>query len=103
MRDFLNWMRDDMSFCLSEDCDAEWCYRHCSNMANPTGIHTFSLFKGTSDCPRTRCTRDCDVTSCSLNKRAKHPCRDEELCDYDLYGTVYCERNEEIERIKENV
>ena len=45
-----NWMHDDITWCGS-DCDNVSCFRHPSNMMIKDGIHSFSCFKETGECP----------------------------------------------------
>lgn len=47
----VDWFHDDIAWCLDEKCDRVDCFRNVANMRDPTGVHTFSMMRGTEYCP----------------------------------------------------
>ena len=51
MESFSDWIFDDRTWC-TVDCEMKVCYRNKKLMKNPTGVHSFSDFRGTKECLR---------------------------------------------------
>lgn len=47
----LAWIHDDITWCMEEDCPMRDCMRNQVNMMDRTGLHSYAMFKGTSECP----------------------------------------------------
>lgn len=46
-----SWMHDDITWCMESNCPMIDCRRNVINMMDKTGIHSYAIFKGTSECP----------------------------------------------------
>ena len=45
-----DWILDDIAWCFDQDCQCKECFRNTIHMRDPTGVHSYSNFKGTSEC-----------------------------------------------------
>lgn len=44
------WIHDDITWCLEYKCPVTDCMRNQANMRNRVGLHSYAMFKGTSEC-----------------------------------------------------
>ncbi len=49
-KNFIDWICDDITFCMSDKCNDTSCFRHRSNIKTQ-GLHSFADFYNTDDCP----------------------------------------------------
>ena len=54
-----SWIHDDITWCFEENCPMVACRRNTVNMIDRTGVHSYALFKGTSECPVSRSLDEC--------------------------------------------
>ena len=47
----LDWMLDDITWCLQNDCPMINCMRNPKNMRDPAGPHSYAAFYETEECP----------------------------------------------------
>ena len=45
------WFHDDITWCMQQDCPLTDCMRNTKNMMDPSGLHSFAVFRQTDECP----------------------------------------------------
>lgn len=45
------WFHDDITWCADESCPMINCMRNTKNMMDPTGLHSYAMFRNTEECP----------------------------------------------------
>lgn len=85
----LSFFLDDITWCMESECPVKTCRRNVANMIDRTGIHSYSNFKGTGECPISRSLDEC-MDGCVYAKEcfAKHDDPDDALKEL---GDIYCE------------
>lgn len=58
---FADWVHDDITWCADYDCALVSCMRNPKNMADPSGVHSFALFRECDECPIYRMEREADA------------------------------------------
>ena len=90
---------DDITWCIEDACPMIDCYRNTANMIDRTGVHSYAMFKGTSECPVSRSLDEC-MDGCLHAKEcfAKHDDPDDALRELeDLYcdGCMFASMEED--------
>lgn len=49
--DEMNFINDDITFCLAEDCERFNCIRHPINIRDKTVLHSYMRREDVPDCP----------------------------------------------------
>ena len=47
----IEWIHDDITWCVHNDCPVVNCMRNPANMLNRTGLHSYADFRKTDECP----------------------------------------------------
>lgn len=55
----IEWIHDDITWCIEENCPMIQCMRNTVNMIQKRGLHSYAVFKGTSECPISRSLDEC--------------------------------------------
>ena len=50
-KDFVNWIHDDITWCIDSECPVVSCMRNPKNMAEKGGCHSYAMFRETDECP----------------------------------------------------
>lgn len=96
MTNMLEFIHDDITWCLEDNCPFINCYRNTVNMMDRTGLHSYAIFKGTRECPLHMNLDDC-INGCRHVKECfeKHEDPDEALkeltdkyCDNCIFSSV---------------
>ena len=53
MKSFLEWIHDDITWCMNE-CSHTECFRNMANRLTKGGYFSAAMFKGTETCPLTK-------------------------------------------------
>lgn len=51
MNALMEWIHDDITWCMDSDCPLVGCMRNPKNMASPGGVHSYAAFRETDECP----------------------------------------------------
>lgn len=95
MTNLLEWMHDDITWCLEKDCPMIECRRNSINIMDKTGLHSYAIFRGTSECPVSVGLDKC-IDGCLYAKEcfSKHDNPDdalneliEEYCEYCIFSS----------------
>lgn len=85
-----DWIHDDITWCIRNNCPMVTCRRNPVNMINRSGLHSYAVFMGTSECPIS-CSLDICMDGCIYAKEcfAKHEDPDDALRELT---DVYCDK-----------
>ena len=53
IRGFENWIHDDITWCICDNCENADCFRNQKNRRNRIGWFSAADFRGTKECPLT--------------------------------------------------
>lgn len=86
-----SWFADDITWCLRDNCPMTACRRNPVNMVNRTGLHSYAVFMGTSECPIS-CSLDVCMDGCVYAKEcfAKHDDPDDALRELEEEHCEHC-------------
>lgn len=50
-REFAEWLHDDITWCMDEECPNIECRRNLKNRSRKGGMISCAMFRGTEECP----------------------------------------------------
>lgn len=95
MNNFMSWIQDDITWCIENKCPMTECRRNPINIMDKTGLHSYAMFKGTSECPVSTGLDKC-MDGCLYAKEcfSRHKDPDdalaelmEEYCEYCMFSS----------------